>query len=446
MLRLCPALRVPEPLFLPPYNMRAFCRTSGSTPFGRLASGSVTIASRWASESTSFSNVRQANPHRGSTRYLKHWHMVAMCCGCTIAGFAAGQYAWVDEENLPARFDKEEVKKEIMKAIDFRPDLAATIIRTAFVFAAARGGHEHVLIQKRSESDADASRHAHGKRPVTLTSNTDEWSADVPLVCASAEGLNDVIHLLEFSASKRNQVIDVQDVAAIAVIAAVEFLGGPADRLTFHWGRSAKDIVPAAKGAAADKPVGSSSCPFHSPAVTSPTAGEGVVDIAIPGLTVEERVALLACHGVGQYHGDVSGVSGVKGAKGDAVTRGIHRYQLGPWYYQMLLKQEKALKPYAVPRTDDNKTIAVLPAGVLSAPIEEQLITGEGRKKRLVVLQGDVELLLRDKACRRITETFAADPEAWRVAFASAVQKMMDAHCHRLRAYPSGPLPHPAPV
>ena len=312
----------------------------------------------------------------------KHHWMLLMCFGCLAGGAAAAQMSEIDKDSLPPMFAKDVIDKEILRSFEFRPDLAATTIRCAFVLAARRAG---------------------------VSSNAAEES------CAVTSGLDEVAGMLNYSQTLN--AISMEDITALAAITAVKFLGGPVDKLVFSFGRAD------AEKAAQKKPL-----PAGAKLRPVPDTLRAIGD-----LSDAEAVALMACHGVGEFHDDVTGLEDVQRSK--------HRFQLGPEFYRTLLEVEHSLSEFDVARSEGNRSVAVLPQKPLSAITVDKK---SGKKHQCVYMRGEVEALLKTPSWRKWVELFAKDPKAWEASFQSGFSKMLDSNVsEKLRPYPAPPAAIP---
>lgn len=379
----------------------------------------------------------ETNPYK-SWSHLSHKWLLLTCAGCLCAGLLAGQMVEVDESKLRPKFRKEEVVAAAMKQFEFRPDLAASSIRLAFVLAARRAG-----VQASSISES----------------------------CSVADGLHDLAGVVNYLANTFHA--SVEDITSLLAIAAVQFLGGPYDKVyeSWLWGRN-DDEVPArprrrtAQGSVTGqtRPVSSTNATAHTTQTSSSSrsssnstetkkgAGSKPADLqteqendiftlpcmsalhALGDLSVEECVALMACHSVGEFHEAVSGLE-----------RASHigtSYRLSNAYYKFLLAHEHELVPYRVERTEENKQVAELPDNLCCTYVLAATKGGEGdekrqtKKKRLCVFStNEVNALLKNAVLRGVVTQFAQQDEVWREAFQSAFTRMINSNFKRLRVY-----------
>ncbi|KEG11517.1 hypothetical protein DQ04_02541060 [Trypanosoma grayi] len=317
---------------------------------------------------------QQANPYK-SWEHMNHKWLIMMCVGCLAGGIAAGQVVEVDERELRPPFLKEAVLADVAKTFDFRPDLAATGIRVAFILAARRAG-------------------------LAVDSIDDS--------CAVASGLEDIAGVLRHLSTVYS--ISTEDAASLVALAAVKYLQGPCETIgtVWRWGRNDTDEAPPRKKGASD-----SSC------ATLPAFLE-----RLGGLTDAECVALMACHSVGEFHEHVSGL--------DGLSHIGSRYNLSNEYYKFLLANEKKFVEFEVPRTEENKSIQHLPKDFVCvyAPTAKK-----GKKQQCVFNRREVDAMLQNKTWRKFVEQYAVDEAAWSQAFQSAFTKMIDGNFKRLRPY-----------
>lgn len=323
---------------------------------------------------------------------MNHTWLILMCMGCLCAGLLAGQFVEVDETKLKPKFRKEDVMESAMKQFEFRPDLAATSIRVAFVLAARRAGFA---------------------------------AGTVDESCAVVDGLGDIAGVFHYLGNTYHA--SMEDLTSLAAIAAIRYLNGPYEAIaaSWRWGRNDSDVAPPRK-----VPTDPQKKTFSVPTIL-----HGLGD-----LTDEECVALMACHSVGEFHETVTGLD-------EAVTHTGKRYTLSNAYYQFLLEQEKRFKPLEVQRTEDNKDLKELPktlmctyANVVSSSTPGSAAGGgeakkKSKKRQCVVNQGELDALLHNRTWRAIVVRFAKDEDAWREAFTSGFVKMIEGNFKRLRVY-----------
>ncbi|CBZ26931.1 conserved hypothetical protein [Leishmania mexicana MHOM/GT/2001/U1103] len=318
-----------------------------------------------------------ANPYK-SWEHINHTWLILMCLGCLCAGWLAGHVVEVDESKIKPKYAREDVVASACRQFEFRPDLAATSIRVAFVLAARRAG----------------------------------FPADtVDESCAVVQGLNDVAGIMNYL-SNTYPASSTEDVASLAAIAGIKYLNGPYEAILdqWKWGRNDSDTAPKR-----NIPKDSHQKVFSIPTILH----------ALGGLTEAECVALLACHSVGEFHEDVSGLEGA--------THTGKRYILNNRYYQFLLEHEKAFAPLTVARTQDNKEVAVLPQTLKCVYVKEKA-NGKTKKRQCVMNAAELELL-KNKTWRELVVRYAADEELWREQFQSAFTKMIESNFKRLRPY-----------
>lgn len=319
---------------------------------------------------------QEANPYK-TWEHMSHKWLILMCMGCLAGGFTAGQLAEVDESKIPPKFDKDKIIDEITKTFEFRPDLAATALRVAFVLAARRAGMAAPSIDES---------------------------------CSVVEGLVDVAGVYSFIAGS-NQA-SMEDIACLTAIAAIKFLKGPYQAVAdqWCWGRDDKEKPPArvvpADGAK------------HHPVAT--------VLRALGGLSDAECVALLGAHAVGEFHEEVTGLEKATHTAGKCFT-------LDNRYYKFLLAHEKEWKPIKVSRSQDNRPVKDLPETMRCVYAQQE---GKKKKQQCVANTAELSALLKDKAWREWVEKFAVDKALWEEHFAQAMTKMMASNTNRLRPYP----------
>ncbi|KAK7196736.1 Peroxidase [Novymonas esmeraldas] len=321
--------------------------------------------------------TEEANPYK-SWEHLSHSWLILMCVGCLCAGWLAGHFVEVDESKLKPKYAKEDIVAAACGQFEFRPDLAATSIRVAFVLAARRAG----------------------------------FPADtVDESCAVVRGLSDMAGVMNYL-SNAYPASSTEDIASLAAIAGVKYLHGPYEAILkdWRWGRNDTDAPPTR-----NVPKDPSQTLFSIPTILH----------ALGSLTEAECVALLACHSVGEFHEDVSGV--------DAATHTGKRYTLSNRYFQFLLEHEKSFAPLTVLRTQDNKDVAALPQTLQCVYVKEK-VRGATQRRQCVVNAAELELLQR-KTWRELVVRFAADEALWREHFQSAFTKMLDSNFKRLRQY-----------
>ena len=375
----------------------------------------------------------------GKIHKIKHYQMLFMVAACGGGGYLAGRWApFDDDEVCKPTFDKDAIKDQMKSSFEFRPDLAATTIRAAFVLAARRAG-----VDARFIGDS----------------------------CSTKDGLRDVANVLQFQTMGSNGV-STEDLTVLAAIEAIRFLRGPADDIEFRWGRH--DEVDTAK-LIAEQNAEEQAARAQGEIVYSgkyvktaeaPKVERSVRDVLAklhPELTDAEMVALMACHGIGEYHFDVSGIE-------DCPSRlGLNKsnlHTLDNHYFKLLLQFDKDWKPWEIPRTSENRSMA-LPSMVKAFATVPVKGKAEGdkaktKKRMLVITQREMEALLKEKPkmvtkaelgkdgkpngkkkvvpqheeWRTHVEAFAKDNDLFRKNFASGFQKLIEGNCkHRLRRY-----------
>lgn len=341
---------------------------------------------------------QEANPWK-SWEHLSHKWLIFMCGGCLVAGYSAGHMAEVDESKIKPKFDRDSVVADIIKNFEFRPDLAPTALRVAFVLAARRAG--------------------------LVAPSVDES-------CAVVDGLEDIAGVYSFLAGKHP--ISMEDVAALMAVEAVKFLRGPHDRLVaeWHWGRQdrerAVERLPPSEGQV-----------YHSiPSIMKTIGGKG------SELSDAECVALLGgAHSVGEFHEHVSGIEKAK----HVPNRG---FTLDNGYFAFLLEMEKRVKRgwsgIEVARTDENKAVRVLPKTMRCVYAPNSNTTSSKKddskkQKEHLCLSNAKELdaLLKKPEWRIHVELFAKDRDAWAAAFQSALSKMLNSGYTKLRPFNAPP-------
>ncbi|GET88426.1 hypothetical protein, conserved [Leishmania tarentolae] len=378
------------------------CSTTRSTSLLSVWSGAALLTRRFAhsasaidSASSSSSRTRhnmfkappqvgpgrkdteEANPYK-SWEHLNHTWLILMCVGCLCAGWLAGHFVEVDESKIKPKYAREDVVASACAQFDFRPDLAATSIRVAFVLAARRAG----------------------------------FPADtVDESCAVVRGLSDMAGVMNYL-SNTYPASSTEDLASLAAIAGIKYLNGPYEAILdqWKWGRNDSDTPPKR-----NTPKSPNQEVFSIPTILN----------ALGSLTEAECVALLACHSVGEFHEDVSGLEGA--------THTGKRYVLNNRYYQFLLEHEKDFTPLTVVRTQDNKEVTALPQTLKCAYIKEK-VNGKMKKRLCVINAAELEML-KKKTWREIVTRYAADEELWREQFQSAFTKMIESNFKRLRPY-----------
>ena len=76
--------------------------------------------------------IKHSNPYRN--RPFPHKLFLSICVSCAIIGVLIGQYAEIDEKTLPNVFVKEDIEQSLKEHFEFRPDLAAALIRYVYVY------------------------------------------------------------------------------------------------------------------------------------------------------------------------------------------------------------------------------------------------------------------------------------------------------------------------
>lgn len=329
-----------------------------------------------------------ANPFK-AWGHMSHTWLILMCAGCLCAGLLAGHFVEVDETKLKPNFSKLDLIESAAKQYEFRPDLAATSIRVAFVLAARRSG---VPAEFMDES------------------------------CAVSDGLVDMAGVLNFLGTTYGATME--DAVSLAAIAGVKYLHGPYETMLeeWQWGRNDTEAAPER-----NVPVD----PTHK-IFSIPTILRGLGD-----LSDEECVALMACHSVGEFHENVSGIE-------DATHIGS-RYTLSNAYYKFLLANEKRkFFPLDVQRTEDNKDLKVLPTTLVchyadapkkAAGKDAGAAAKKQRKRACVFNKAELDVMLKGKTWRPIVERFASDEAAWEACFQTAFTRMINGHFKKLRVY-----------
>nr|CCC93270.1 conserved hypothetical protein [Trypanosoma congolense IL3000] len=321
--------------------------------------------------------MQSANPYK-SWEHMNHKWLILMCIGCLAGGSAAGHLTEVDETALKPPFQRSRVLADVAKTFEFRPDLAPTAIRVAFLLAARRAG---------------------------LTADSFDES------CAVARGLEDIAGVLQQLRSSYN--ISTEDAASLLAVGALKFLGAPCEQIetSWRWGRNDVNDAPPRKKLDGDGSLDG------MPRME--TLLNGVCD-----LTDAECVALMACHSVGEFHEHVSGL--------DGATHIGTRYKLDNAYYKFLFDNERRFFRIEVPRTEENKEITHLPKNFSCV----YAVAGKrGKKKQCVINQRELNAILGNPGWRKLAEGYVTDSVAWSEAFQSAFTKMIDSNFRRLRPY-----------
>jgi hypothetical protein len=341
---------------------------------------------------------QEANPFK-SWEHMSHKWLIMMCIGCLGGGYAAGQLAEVDESQIQPKFDRAGAVADLWKTFEFRPDLAPTALRVAFVLAARRAGFAGTSVDES---------------------------------CAVVNGLEDIAGVYNFIAGRHS--MSMEDITSLTAVVAVRFLHGPSAQLeaNWKWGRDDKDKA------------------IPRQPVPDGREHHSVLSIMknIGGLTDEESVALLGIHAVGELHPTVSGVlDGAKNVPGRGFT-------LDNKYFQFILESEKQWKPLEVARTQENKgsvkelpkTLRCVYASAPAAPSSPSTASGDKKdavvkkpkKKDLCVANGGMlDYLLRRKESRQWVEVFAKDKSKWEDAFERGLEKMLESNFKKLRVFSS---------
>jgi hypothetical protein len=410
-----PAPARPRPRPAAPAGASAGSSASPSAPRAAGRGAAAAAGSRGASAS------RTANPFAGFDGRVKHWHMLMMCLGCGAAGIAAGQLVDVDENelkrNLVTPYNRDEIEALFTQAFDFRPDLAATTIRAAFADAATRAEGSGRL-----GAPAD---------PFAPTSEMTGFDA-----CRSRRNLDDVYNQVAFAKIGFPEASRA-DILALGSIAAVRFLKGPADKIVFRWGR--KDPEDLAREAANKTAMqkflepndtqdtykcsgGNDSMRFYAPLCK-----------VVPNLNVEEAMALMAAHAVGEFHEPVSGLSATAYNR---VSR--HKFYLGVHYYQLLLDLADSFKPPppAPPPCKGEAKKPSCPVMLVASAEMKHPTTGKTITRHALASEMEVSAVL-DAEGKEMATSFATDHQMWQGTFARGFTKLLDAHHQNLRPYVS---------
>eukprot|EP00760_Papus_ankaliazontas_P006922 PhM_4_TR13227/c0_g1_i1/m.56557/K00428/E1.11.1.5; cytochrome c peroxidase len=198
-----------------------------------------------AAGSASNSTRNHANPHMN--RPVRHRYFLGMCLAAGILGVAAGQVVDIDHQKLPNAFIKEDIEEELRKTFDFRPELAASMLRLTFLYGLERG-------------------------------------TNAPVPQAVKEGLADaraVVHGISL-----RHVLSHEDALTLAATTALEYLGGP--RVMWRCGRSTSGRK--------KKPRTDIVVP---PSPVDCTLGEWLDVFEKMGFSHAEFVALMGAHTVG---------------------------------------------------------------------------------------------------------------------------------------------------
>jgi catalase (peroxidase I) len=159
---------------------------------------------------------------------------------------------------------------------------------------------------------------------------------------------------------------------------------------------------------------------------------------ALGDLSDAECVALMACHSVGEYHEDVSGIDG-----GQRCRAG--RYRLGTGYYRTLLAAEKSLARFEVTRSEGNRRVLTLPANPVSATLTVEVNGNKNpaeankaaatpttakapSKARCIYMEAEIQAMLKDKEWRVWVERFANDKKLWKKEFQSGFAKLLNSN------------------
>jgi hypothetical protein len=357
-----------------------------------------------------------ANPYNNFDR-VKHWHMLLMCLGCAAGGVAAGRLIDMDEEQVRKQllppFNQEEIEASLQKDFEFRPDLAATILRYAFVHAA-----------ERARRSGDLPPGCPATAPVGPTTGFD--------ACSSLRGVEEASRVID-SIRDSYPESSKADIVAVAAIAAVRFLNGPADKIAFRWGRTDAGDVEPTKSALAkiiDKPA-----PRDTHISSSGNDNIRIIDPLVkivPNLNLEEAFALMASHAVGEFHEEVSGVPGGKSYA--RISR--HKFFLGVHYFQILVDLAEELKEANLPPRPKDKPDQPTPPAMLQATAEMAHPTTRKTIKRTgLVTRDEVESLVRDLEGLEVVTSLASDNELWKENYARGIAKLFDAGYDNLRWY-----------
>lgn len=333
--------------------------------------------------------------------------MIAMCIGCGVMGAAAGQlvdltgFQKEKYERVCCPYDKDAIMAEFRKNFEFRPDLAATLIRAAFAMACLRADIVH--------------GNSNGMQPAVE-------------VCRSFRGLDDVWNTVEFqrvatSASK-------QDIIVLGALAALEFLKGPGDEIEFRWGR---DELPMPTNLRQPPPEMFAHRPEHGDVTSASTAGNSIrnyLQRIDPSFTIEEAVALMASHSVGEFHKDVSGIDG------STVSRlSRHKFFVGVHYYQLIFDMASKFTEYTQPLGRKDR-VALVPPAVLEVQTKvKHPMSGKMVSRQALVTRHEVEAIYGDMEARECLTSFAMDPKMWRQHYRLGFTKLINAHCSQLRSY-----------
>lgn len=361
------------------------------------------------------------------------------CASVFLLGNYSGKAEWEKLEALTQVPDADAISKDLMSTFEFRPDLAPTMIRLAFVMSVLRSRHRLAFEKQQQQSSFSPTT------PRLSGADAADWN-----ICSSFSGLDEAVEVLTFHHMAHN--VSMSDLAVIAAIAAVKFLKGPADGLVFKYGRTdaaVESVVLAEEAVAAAAKreeraerkrqlemskrasvrmmsnVGNDENPLEgggrkaffkdavknrmkneinssgdastrSPPSSSalndaedPSAILAMMRVFLPGLSDEQIASLFALHGCGEYHRDVSGVE-------RRVKPSRCNYLLSSQYYRTItrvlsppadendasLAAASSLVALPVPRSQQNKHVPQLPH-VVEAPIQVLGLAGDNKVRRI---------------------------------------------------------------
>lgn len=245
----------------------------------RFFSSSSTTSS---SNTSLFATGRNVIKNRAFTQTIQHSFMsfpkstqYSLLAAAGILVFAGGVYQGRRErargisEGTAAAPDVESLSRDMLETFEFRPDLAPTMIRLAFVLCSMRQRQAR-LNEKRQKivaenqdtiktggagkdgkpngspmSPAEVANFVErelGRLQDQLRTDKDDdhlvdngWN-----ICSSFDGLDEAVEVLAFH--QLSSSVSMQDLAVIAAITAIRFMKGPWEDLKFRYGRS-DDLV-----------------------------------------------------------------------------------------------------------------------------------------------------------------------------------------------------------
>jgi catalase (peroxidase I) len=218
--------------------------------------------------------------------------------------------------------------------------------------------------------------------------------------CGLVDGLQEIAGV--FNTTCGTHSISMEDCVSLAALAAIKFMNGPFQPLYDRWKCGRKDID-------------------EMPQRILPNDGSrhsiDFVLAHVGGLDIPQSVAIMACHGTGAAHVNVTGVD---------AERGRTPFALDNSYFKFLLEQEKNWRPFAIERNPENASVAVLPSDM---SICYAIPAGKKKKRMFIINTPELELMLQRAEWRVWVEKFAKDKKAWEHYFVEGFDRILNANC-----------------